>query len=137
MFDEPNGQSLLEIARATLESDIIPRLEGEQKYAALMVASAMSIAGREIGAEHEPTRKILDAFAELYGQDNVSRAGTIGPERVRSLNTHLVQEIREGEYDDDMFGAVLDVLTEQCLQRLSLSNPRFLEASEYSQPQPT
>ena len=136
MFDNPNGQSLLDVARETLETEIIPHLEGERKYAALMIASAMSIAGREIGAEHEPIRKILDAFAELYGQDNVSRSGTIGPERVRSLNDHLAQEIREGEYDDDMMGAVYDVLTEQCVQRLALSNPRFLEASEYSQPQP-
>ena len=96
---------LLDVARETLETEIIPHLEGERKYAALMIASAMSIAGREIGAEHEPIRKIRMRSRNSTAR-TMSAAQAPSGRSVRSLNDHLAQEIREGEYDDDMMGAV-------------------------------
>jgi hypothetical protein len=136
MFDKPNRADLLETALQTLRDDIQPGLNGEKKYAALMVASASGTVNREIESDnnHEPVRRVLDHFADLYGQDNVHRAGVDGEQRIRALNKHLVRDIRDGEFDDDPTGPVFGLLMEQALQRLSLSNPKFIEASEYSQP---
>ena len=91
---------------------------------------------REIEGDnnHEPVRRVLDHFADLYGQDNVHHAGVDGEQRIRALNQHLVRDIRDGEFDEDPTGPVYALLLEQALQRLSLSNPKFIDASEYSQP---
>jgi hypothetical protein len=136
MFDKPNRATLLETAHRTLWEDILPSLEGERKLAGLMAASAIAMVIREIESDnsHEPVRRVLDHFADLYGQDNVHHAGVDGEQRIRTLNQHLVRDIRDGEFDDDPTGPVFSLLMEQALQRLSLSNPKFIEASEYSQP---
>lgn len=136
MFDKPNRADLLDAALRTLREDILPALEGERKYAGLMVASAIATVMREIESDtnHEPVRRVLDRFADLYGQDNVHHAGVDGEERILSLNQHLVRDIRDGEFDDDPTGPVYALLLEQALQRLALSNPKFIDSSEYSQP---
>lgn len=136
MFDKPNRAALLEAAHHTLREDILPGLDGERKYAGLMVASAIAMVIREIESDnnHEPVRRVLDHFADLYGQDNVHHAGVDGEQRIRALNQHLVQDIRDGEFDDDPTGPVFALLMEQALRRLSLSNPEFVEANQYSQP---
>jgi hypothetical protein len=136
MFDKPNRCDLLEAALHTFREEILPELDGERKYAGLMVASAIATVVREIesDANHDPVRRVLDHFADLYGQDNVHHAGVDGEQRIRTLNQHLVRDIRDGEFDHDPTGPVFALLLEQALQRLSLSNPRFVEASEYSQP---
>jgi hypothetical protein len=134
MFDRPDRLDLLLAAETTLLDEVLPSLDGGARYAALMVASAIAIARREVEAGSEPARTVLDAFAELYGQDNVHRAGGDSGERVRSLLSDLAREIRDGEYDDDLLGPVHGVLTTLVVERLKCSNPRFLEASEYSQP---
>lgn len=136
MFDKPNRSTLLEAALRALREEILPDLDGERKYAGLMVASAMATVIREIesDANHEPVRRVLDLFADLYGQDNVHHAGVDGEQRILALNHHLVRDIRDGEFDDDPTGPVFALLLEQALQRLSLSNPNFMEASEYSHP---
>lgn len=136
MIDEPNRRDLLEAAHETLRREILPHLDGETKYAGLMVASAIAIVMREIESDrnHESVRRVLDRFAELYGQDNVHNAGADGPDRIRALNRHLVDDIRDGVFDEDPLGPIYEVLLEQAVQRLKLSNPRFLGSSEYSQP---
>ncbi|MDA1308243.1 MAG: DUF6285 domain-containing protein [Proteobacteria bacterium] len=136
MFDKPNRIDLLETANETLRREVLPHLQGEQKYAGLMVASAIATVMREINSDHnhQPVRRVLDGFATLYGQDNVHHAGGDGEERIQTLNRHLVRDIRDGEFDEDPTGPIFALLMEQALQRLSLSNPSFVEASEYSQP---
>ena len=78
----------------------------------------------------------MDAYADLYGQDNVHRAGFDAAERMASLNRDLAQEIRAGEHDDELDTPcqVHNVLRTLVIERLKLSNPRFLLESEYSQP---
>lgn len=136
MHDKPNRTDLLDAARQTLQREILPHLDGEKKYAGLMIASALATVIRELqgDASHEPVRRVLDQFADLYGQDNVHGAGLDGPERIDALNRHLVREIREGLYDDEPLGPIYPILMEQAIQRLRFSNPDFIEASEYSQP---
>lgn len=134
MFDRPDRLDLLKAAEATLRDEVLPALDGTARYAALMAASAVAIARREIEAGVEPARIVLDAFAELYGQDNVHRAGGDSAGRVQALLGDLARELRDGVYDDDLLGPVHDLLRTLVAERLKQSNPRFLEASEYSQP---
>ena len=134
MHDRPDRTELLAAARETLLADVLPRLEGPPRYACLMVASAIAIAVRELEGGHEPARRVLDGYAGLYGQDNVHDAGADGPSRIAALNRHLARDLRDGAFDDALLGPVHGVLLEQAVQRLRLSNPKFLEASEYSQP---
>lgn len=46
--EEPGVANLLAIARATLLDAIVPQLEGDARFKALMVANAMAIARRMI-----------------------------------------------------------------------------------------
>lgn len=134
MIDRPDRLALLAAAETTLREDVLPGLDGSTRYAALMVASAIAIARREIEAGYEPVRVTLDAFAEFYGQDNVHRSGGDSAERLLALMGDLKQELRDGEYDEVLLGPVHGVLSTFVVERLKRSNPRFLEASEYSQP---
>lgn len=134
MFDRPNRAELLEAAEKTLIAEVLPHLSGSAKYNALMVASAMGMARREAEHGYQPAQEILDAYAEFFGQDNVYRSGMDSAERIAALNADLKALIREGEYDDDLTGAVHKVLTQFAIARLKLSNPTFLETAEYAQP---
>lgn len=134
MFDRPDRLDLLRAAEATLRDEVLPTLDGTARYAALMAASAVAIARREIEAGNEPARIVLDAFAELYGQDNVYRAGGDSVGRVQALLGDLARELRDGEYDSDLLGPVHGLLQILVAERLKQSNPRFIEAREYSQP---
>jgi len=47
---EPSAADLLEIARAAILAEIAPSLPEAQRYAALMAANALAIAGRDLAA---------------------------------------------------------------------------------------
>ncbi|SDF18758.1 DUF6285 domain-containing protein [Thalassobaculum litoreum] len=134
MSDRPNKGELLAAAEETLRDEVLPALEGSAKYAALMVAAAIATARREIETGHDAARRTLDAYAELYGHDNVHRSGGTADERINALSRDLAHEIRAGTYDADLLGPVFGVLETQVVERLGLSNPRFLTSSGYSQP---
>ncbi|HEY9568442.1 MAG TPA: DUF6285 domain-containing protein [Thalassobaculum sp.] len=134
MLDRPDRVDLLQAAETALRDELLPGLDGAAKYTALMVASAIAMARREIEAGHDPARRVLDAFAEFYGQDNVHRAGTGAGERALALMGDLARELRDGDYDEALLGPVHEVLHTLVVERLKAANPRFLEAREYSQP---
>jgi len=134
MTDRPNRDDLLAAAEESLRADVLPALDGSAKYAALMVASAIATARREVALGSAAARRTLDAYAELYGQDNVHRSGADAEDRIAALNRDLAREIRAGAHDDDLLGPVRAVLLTQVIERLTLSNPRFLAASEKSPP---
>ena len=51
MRDEPQAEILLQQARKTLLEKLLPSLPESRRYEALMVASAMAMAAREVAAE--------------------------------------------------------------------------------------
>jgi len=134
MYDRPNRADLLATAEKTLRDEVLPTLDGPAKYNALMVASAIAMARREVAAGFKPAEEILDAYAEFFGQDNVYRSGLDASERIAALNSDLAKLIREGEFDDDLTGPIHAVLVKLSVAKLKLSNPGFLETAEYAQP---
>jgi len=91
MRDKPFGAALLDVARQTLLQEIAPGLEGGPRYAALMVANAIGIVGREIEQQslvERAWRGVLSRVAEEGADLDVSA-------------TRLVRAIRDGEHDAD------------------------------------
>lgn len=134
MLDRPDPIDLLYAAETAVRDELLPGLDGSAKYTALMIASAIAMARREIAAGRDPARAILDAFADLYGQDNVHRAGGDSGERAHALARDLARELRDGTHDEALLGPVYGVLHTLVVERLKVSNPRFLDVREYSQP---
>lgn len=134
MSDRADTVRLLQVAESALLSELLPRLKGPDRGTASMVARAIAIARRETEAGSGPAARVLDAFAEFYGQDNVHRAGGDAAQRVEALTADLARELREGLHDDDLLGPVLTVLRTLVAERLRCSNPAFPETGEFSQP---
>jgi hypothetical protein len=90
MSERPSAQDLLATARAALLEELLPKLPADAQYTARMVARAMEIAARDIGAP--PLDEALRAeLAALAG-----REGDAG-----SLARVLSERIRNGDFDRD------------------------------------
>ena len=115
---EPGARDLIEAARAALANDVIPRLAAEDRYAALMVANALAISARELGASDAGPAE-LDRIAALLGE-----AGC-GP--LDRANRALAARIREGRFDEGAARtALLEHLAATTRERLATSNPKAL-----------
>ncbi|UUX50445.1 DUF6285 domain-containing protein [Nisaea acidiphila] len=138
MHEAPSRKALIETALESFQAEILPDLAGDRKYLGLMIASALAMAVRELETDGDGSaaRRVLDAFAALYGEDNVARAGADMEARIDELCRDLSRELRDGLYDADLTGPVIEVLTVLTEEKLKLSNPKFLAAREYSQPTP-
>ncbi|HAA92809.1 MAG TPA: hypothetical protein DCE33_10210 [Rhodospirillaceae bacterium] len=118
--DKPSAVDLLETARSLVREEVIQEVPASQKLNLLMVANAMAIALRELDGVPE-----LEAAAEQRLREIYSDAEN---EDTVTLNARFAAEIRAGRFDDDQ--AAYDALFENTRQRIALSNPRFLKASE-------
>src|SRR3546814_16490266 len=128
MLDRPDRVDLLQTDETALRDELLPGLDGAAKYTALMVASAIAMARREIEAGHDPARRVLDAFAEFYGQANMHRAGTGPGDRALALIGDLAREPRADEYYESLFGPVHEVLPTTLCEPRRAANPRLLSA---------
>ncbi len=88
MRDEPSGADLIEAARRALTEEVVPGLTGRPRYVALMVANALGIAIREIGA--------AATMAEAW-----ERVVPPGSEPMDVMGAALVAAIRSGRHDGD------------------------------------
>lgn len=128
---EPSAADLLDIARATILAVIVPSLPESQRYAALMAANALAIAGRELAAPpdaHAEIARIAALLPDWSPADDVSAA-------LRDGTARLAARIREGRYDEG--GArlrLLDHLRETVRGRLAVSNPKTLASADRTTP---
>lgn len=128
---EPAAADLLDIARATILSEVVPALPEAQRYAALMVANALAIAARELAAP-TPDAAERARLAALLA-DGVP--GGDGPQALREATARLAARIREGLYDEgDARLRLLAHLRETTRARLAVSNPRALAREERKTP---
>jgi len=124
---EPSAADLLDIARATILADVAPSLPEDKRYAALMAANALAIAGRELAAPDSTA-------AEL------ARIGGLLPEpaptgdaraALREATSRLARAIREGRLDEGESRTRLLAHLRECVRaRLAVSNPRALARLE-------
>ncbi len=118
MLERPDATDLLATARQVLLEELLPHLPEGQRLAARMVANAMAIAGREIGADQAPA---LAALRGLY-------PGSAEPEE--ALQARLAAEIRAGTHDPGTprYASVAAALREMTRLRCTVSNPRALRS---------
>ena len=72
MLSRPEPQDLIDIALATLQEEVLPRLEGEARLSGLMIARAIGIAQQQLlhaEAAGEEMKRIQSLYAEDLGVD--------------------------------------------------------------------
>lgn len=92
MRDEPTAPDLLADAARVLRETVLPGLQGETRYQALMVLNALGIAERQIRAGDEAQGHIRARLADLYDD----RAGDLV-----ALEARFAADIRAGAFDPD------------------------------------
>jgi len=128
MRDGPSGAVLLEIARAKLLEEILPRLANEQVYTARMIANAMAIAARELASDpaaagQETRRRI----ALLYRDAGLA---ALPPDLdSEEMERRLAADIRAGRFDAAA-QPLLALLQWQVRARLLLANPKLVQGKQ-------
>lgn len=72
MLSRPAPQDLIDIALATLQEEVLPRLEGEARLSGLMIARAIGIAQQQLlhgEAAGEELARIQSLYSEHLGAD--------------------------------------------------------------------
>ena len=113
----PDAAGLIAIALKTFRETVLPAVPAEQRFAALMIANALSIAERELTVRDDPA--LADSLRRLTGADGDAE----------TLSRRLCAAIAEGAFDDrlghgDELREVLWALTRA---RLAVSNPKHLK----------
>jgi hypothetical protein len=128
---EPSAADLLEIARATILAEIAPSLPEPRRYAALMAANALAIAGRDLVAERTAPAEMASLAALLGDWTPPADEATA----LREGTALLAGRIREGRFDEGDARARLRAhLLEATRSRLAVSNPRALSRDERNAP---
>ncbi len=105
-------ESLIELAAATLRSEIAPKLEGDARYQAAMIANALEIARRSIMNDGEEARFAL--LDKVYDDGD----GTLAD---------LSRDIRSGVVTTVTHPDLPQMLRRLVVEEIEVRNPRFLE----------
>ncbi len=84
MRDRPSSADLLREARRLLREELAPALSGGDRYKALMIASALGMAERELEAGEAPLRRECALLEGLLGKQG----------DLAALNADLAAELR-------------------------------------------
>ena len=105
---------LLEVARAILREQVMPGLDADRRYTAVMVANALAIAARELDQGGRARAEEQALLAEFLGQS----AATL-PE----LRRRLCRELRDGAVLADRPDELRTLFRKVVHARLTISNP--------------
>jgi hypothetical protein len=78
-MEQPDAPDLLDIARRTLLDAVVPKLEGDARFRALMVANALAIAARAMREGDAATDAALARLGPLDALCAAIRAGERDP----------------------------------------------------------
>lgn len=106
--DQPDARGLIEIALKTFREVVLPAVPPEQRFPALMIANALSIAGRELGSGGDAA--LAEPLRRLLGGDGGMDA--------------LCARIAAGDFDRS--AELRAFLWELTRARLAVSNPKYL-----------
>ena len=129
MSDWQRPETLLEIALDALRREVLPVLEGEHRYTALMVANAMAIARRQCLSAAGDDADAMATRDELERRLDTDRSATADASSPADLSGRLVDAIRSGAADPGapLHEPLLAYLVDRARGELELSNPRYLE----------
>ena len=131
MQDRPTSTELIAAVREFLQLEIIPGLDGRRlKYRALIAANVLSVVERELAGEHDRLYQEWQRLVSLMGHDGEQTPAMLDGLRAR-VEVHkrdLSARIRAGEADAAPWrDAVMDYARWAVTEKLSVSNPRYLE----------
>lgn len=107
---------LLKVARAILREQVMPGLDADRRYTAVMVANALAIAARELDQGGRARAEEQALLAEFLGQS----AATL-PE----LRRRLCRELRDGAVLANRPDELRILLRKVVHARLAISNPDY------------
>ncbi len=123
--ERPDALELLEVARETLLQRVLPELEGDARYQALMIANAMAIAIRELTPGAVELEAELERLRGLY--EGEGQSGLSGPGALEFLEEQLAKDLRAGELDGGPQLGVRRLLRARTEARVRVSNPKRLD----------
>jgi hypothetical protein len=129
MQDRPTAGELLEAVRAFLEQEVVPALEGPQRFHARVAANVLAIVGRELAGEERQLWAEWRRLSALLGPvGGPPPAGLVALRAaVRERTEALAECIRRGEADAGPFGERLRAhVRETVREKLRVANPSFL-----------
>ena len=123
MKHRPIPQDLLEEARRVLKESVIPELEGQRKYDALMAVNAIGMVARELNENSSEQALATEIAVQDFVALNAS--GPVVDLAIENPEQALADLIREGDVavTDPTLQALLRELTDA---RLAVNNPGYL-----------
>lgn len=118
MSELGEAAAMAELARESLLAELLPHLPPEKRYAALMIANALGIASRELGAGAARIAAEAEDHRRLLGRDGTPA----------ELRRTLAMAIRGGEFDDDP--ALVEALRREVAAALAIANPKYLDNND-------
>lgn len=116
MINQPDATDLLHQARADLLESIVPQLNGDQRYQALMIANALGIAGRESSDLDNQTARCNQALQHYGNYASEQELASAIASRELTVTDSQLQEL-------------LLTLTRA---KLEINNPGYLQQREGS-----
>ena len=107
---------LLAVARAALRERVMPRLDGEGRYEAAMVANAMAIAIRELELGATIRAEERDLLAGFYGGE---------PADLEGLRRRMCRDLRAGAIASGRAAELQGLFERLVRARLAISNPDY------------
>ena len=127
MTDVADAAELLETARETLLSRVLPELARDRRYDALMIANVLAIAAREqrlgTGARCDEARRLEQRLRDAGVRLPDEQPG----ETLVELRKTMRAAIRAGAFDDPARGrALAHDLLQTAGELVAISNPKAL-----------
>ncbi|MEH6386804.1 DUF6285 domain-containing protein [Pseudomonas profundi] len=114
-MSRPHADALLQTARQTLFTQLLPALPKELHYEARMIANAMIIAARE--------QQLGESSAAQERANLQALLGTTQPQQSeQELRVQLGKRIRQGEFDQQ--SQLAELLLQITHSKLAISNPK-------------
>ena len=133
MKDISDALDLIATAREALLSDLLPKLQKDQRYTGLMIANALAIAQREQRSSMDVTRDEIGRLVDLLAQCGIAvPAGSDSTaEELPVLRRALCSAIRGGRFDDASHAtALLAHLDRTTADWVAISNPKALRTDQ-------
>lgn len=128
MRDKPDAADLLDSVEAFLTGEVVPALEGRQRFHALVSANVVRIVVRELRLGASEDLKELRALWDLLGRDGEPPETVETQSVLRELNVELCERVERGEADEGEFQRLVEeYLREAVSSKLRIDNPGELE----------
>jgi hypothetical protein len=130
--DRPTGVELLRAVERFLEREVVPRLDGPQRYHARVAANVVAIVAREIETEGGQLASEWERLGALLGlREERPGSREALTDAVRERTRALVDRIRSGDADRGAWrGELVAHLRRTVADKLAVSRPPRIQREE-------